>query len=279
MYKFSNSKKLLILTIIVYLFNLFIILTNQNLSIYLEHILAYPIYTVKYVKSILLKQNHPIKPKNIYTIALIGDSMTDALRDAEFQLQNFLLPFYQSRKIQVLNYGFSSTNVLSVPDRLLKETIYLTKTYPPLLNSDLDLVIIESFGNNPLAEFPLEIGLNKQNQALDQIIKLIKENNPDTRIIFLTTVAPSKKYGEGVVDLKPEERIKWKAEREKYIENHIAYTKSHKILLIDLYSKTKNLEETPYISQSDYIHPSYDGLVFINLAIAEFIIKQRILPL
>ncbi|MBU1000402.1 SGNH/GDSL hydrolase family protein [Patescibacteria group bacterium] len=279
MRKQAISKTLLILIIIVYLFDFLIIFFDKNPQIYLEHILAYPIYTIKYAKNMILKQHPPIKPKNTYTIALAGDSMTDALRDAEFQLQNFFIPFYQRRNIRVLNYGFSSTNVLSVPDRLLEETVYLTKTYPPLLSSDLDLVIIESFGNNPLSEFSLEAGLKKQNEVLDQIIKLIQERNPTTLIVFLATVAPSKRYGEGVIDLKPEQRIKWKTEREEYIKNHIAYAKSHRILLIDLYNKTKDIEETPYISQSDYIHPSNEGLIFINKEIAEFIIRNRLLPI
>lgn len=279
MFKLKLSKKLIIVITVVYLVDVLIILSKQNLRILIEHYLSQPIYIINSTKSSILKYNLPVKPKDIYTIALIGDSMTYALKDAEFQLQNFFLPFYQLRKIKILNYGFSSTNILSVSDRLLKSNIYLSENYPPLLKDTVDIFIIESFGNNPLSQFPLETGLQKQNKALNQIIQLIRSKNLNSNIIFLATVAPSKKYGEGVFQLTTEQRSKWIQERKAYIENHINYAKSHSILLLDLYSPTVNLEKNPYISQSDYIHPSMEGITYINKSIAEFVYKNRLLPL
>lgn len=275
----KNLKKILVLFFLIYLFDLVILMITPNKALALENLFAYPIYVLKLSQSFLFRHDYPVKPKSVYTIALIGDSMTAALREAEFQLQNFLLPYYRQRKIKVLNYGFSSTNILSVKDRLLNETNYLKNTYPPLLKAKPDIIFIESMGNNPLSQFPVEEGLKKQTEALDEIINLIEKESPDSMIIFIATVGPSSKYAQGIINLKPEQRIEWKKEREEYIKNHTAYAKSHNIPLIDLYSKTQGLSESPYISQADYIHPSYDGLLYVNQAIAQFIIEKRLLPI
>lgn len=278
--KIFKSRKVFFLIAVIYLVDFFLIFKIDHPKIFLDHTLAYPIYAGSYIQSLLNKKELPVRPKSEYKIAIVGDSMVAALKDAEFQLQNDLLPDYQYSKIRVLNYGFASTNILSVSDRLKNKTTYMGNLYPPLLSYDFDLVFIESFGNNPLSQFPLEEGLSKQIQALDEIVGLIKEARFHAKIIFLAVMAPSQKYGEGVITLSLEERIKWAAEREKYIENHIQYAKTHDIALIDLYSQTKSEEAAKkYIHQGDHIHPSNDGLLLINKEIADFITRQRLLPL
>ncbi len=121
-----------------------------------------------------------------------------------------------------------------------------------------------------------------QTQTLDKIVSLIKNSNPRAVIVFVATIAPnSKKYGEGQVELSPEKRAEWAAERTAYIKNHIAYAQSHNIPLVNVYQKSLlngdgNLE---YLDKANYIHPSPSGVYFISHEIADFIYQNKILDL
>ena len=60
-----------------------------------------------------------IKPSRSYTLVFVGDSMTEYLGNFD-EMQNYLGKYYPKDKFLLLNYGFGSTNILSVPDRLEK---------------------------------------------------------------------------------------------------------------------------------------------------------------
>ncbi len=94
-----------------------------------------------------------------YTIVMIGDSMTERLGNFD-ELKASLKIYYPYINFLILNYGFGSTNILSVPDRLEKETNH-GRIFQPILNIDANIIIIESFGHNPLSDLPLEEGLKK----------------------------------------------------------------------------------------------------------------------
>lgn len=213
-----------------------------------------------------------------YTIVLLGDSMTEKLGNAD-EFKAYLKKYYPHKTFQVLNYGFGSTNLLSVQERLDKETDHGRK-YEPILNIAFDLILIESFGHNPLSQYPLDVGLAKQNEALDKIISSIKEANPKAKIVFVATIAPNKKrYGEGQVNLEPDIRIKWANERIAYIQNHLKYANDHQIPVIDIFDKSlkdgdSNLD---YINTVDFIHPSPTGVYFISEEMAKYIFENRIL--
>ncbi len=215
-----------------------------------------------------------------FTIVLLGDSMTEVLGNSD-ELRSYLKEYYPDKSFEVLNYGFGSTNILSVSDRLQKETFH-KRAFRPILDIDFDLILIESFGHNPLSEYKnMEDGIKKQTETLDLIVKLIKEENPKAKIVFVATIAPNKpRYGLGGVDLSTQERIKWANEREAYIKNHISYANSHNIPLINIYQKSLNDDgngQEKFISPADNIHPSPSGVYFISQEIADFIFYNKLL--
>ena len=224
--------------------------------------------------------NNKVKYPQDFTFVLVGDSMTATLGNSD-ELRMYMKKYYYNKSFEFLNYGFGSTNILSVEQRLTQKTQYY-REYRPILDIDFDLILIESFGNNPLSQYPLDEGLKIQTQTLDKIVSLIKNSNPRAVIVFVATIAPnSKKYGEGQVELSPEKRAEWAAERTAYIKNHIAYAQSHNIPLVNVYQKSLlngdgNLE---YLDKANYIHPSPSGVYFISHEIADFIYQNKILDL
>lgn len=201
--------------------------------------------------------------------------MTDYLGQGE-EIRKYLKKYYPNKQIDIKNFSVGSTNILTLPDRLQNLTNYNGKISEPILNTNFDLILIESFGHNPLSQYSLEDGLKKHNGILDQAIEMIKQRQPKAHVVFLATIAPhADRYAEGVANLTTEERKKWAKERSSYIENHIEYARSHKLPAID----ARGGGNIDYINTSDFIHPSVTGIHFISKEIADFIFKKRLLPL
>ncbi len=216
-----------------------------------------------------------------YRIVFIGDSMTEYLGNFD-ELRSYLYDYFPDKNFLLLNYGFGSTNIESVPDRLEKDSTHSGRIFMPVNDIPFDLVIIESMGHNPLSGYSLQEGLQKQNQALDQIMASLTQKHPRSSIVFLATIAPNtKNYAKNTVELSDQKRAEWAKERSAYIENHIAYAKGHGIPLIDAYHASQDSKgdgQLKYISKVDYIHPSPKGVYFISKEIASFIYKQHLLP-
>lgn len=211
---------------------------------------------------------------------MVGDSMTETLGNSD-ELKKFLSDYYPGKSFEVLNYGFGATNILSVMDRITKETEHGRK-FRPIEDIDYNLILIESFSENPLSQYKLEEGLKFQTKQLDQIVRTLKETNPKGKIAFVATISPNKIiFAQNQVELTPEKRIEWVNERIAYMKNHIAYANSHNIPIINVFDKSllENGDGNPdYISTDDYIHPSPTGIVFISKVIADFIYKEKIFP-
>lgn len=216
-----------------------------------------------------------------YRIVFLGDSMTEYLGNFD-ELRSYLKDYFPNKTFLLLNYGFGSTNILSVQDRMEKESTYSGRIFQPINDIPFDLIVIESFGHNPLSAFPLPEGLKKQNEALDKIIQTISLKHPKSSIVFMVTISPnSKKYAENSVDLTPEKRIEWANERSAYIKNHIDYAKSHNIPIINVYQKSLDNNgngDMDYINNGDFIHPSPTGLYLISETIAKFLSENHLLP-
>lgn len=228
--------------------------------------------------SIEVQEKTKVKYPEDYTLVLVGDSMTQYLGNSD-ELRAYLKEYYPGKTFEVLNYGFGSTNILSVEKRLTQKT-FLDREYRPILDIAFDLIAVESFGHNPLSEYSLEEGLKKQREALEKIVELIKKENPSSKILFIATISPnSKVYAYRKVDLTDEQRAKWAEERVAYIKNHIAYALSHNIPIVNIYEKSLNEDgdgNLEYISDSDYIHPSPNGVKFISKTIADFLFENNI---
>lgn len=224
------------------------------------------------------KKELSAKPTYDFTIVLAGDSMTEYLGNSD-EIRAYLKEYYPGKIFEVLNYGFGSTNVLSLPARLTEKSFH-GREFQPITNIDFDLIIIESFGHNPLSEFPLSEGLQKQKEALEKSLQIIKTENPRAKIIFLATLGPNKKvYAYRSVDLTDEKRAEWANERIAYIKNHIEFAKDNNIPVINVFEKALDKEgdtNRDYISDTDYIHPSPRGIIFISHQIADFIFQNAI---
>lgn len=225
-----------------------------------------------YDQAVLSAKNPPD-----HTLVFVGDSMTAYLGNFD-ELRYNLKQSYPNKNFLLLNYGFGSTNILSVEDRISKESSHSGRIFEPINDIDFDYVFIESFGHNPLSEFSLEEGLKKQTEALERIVSLISTRHPRESIIFIATIAPNKDhYAEGVTVLQPEQREQWVEEREAYIKNHIEFARSHGIPIVNIYEKSLK-EETgniDYINTTDFIHPSPTGIRFISEEIAKFIVQNN----
>lgn len=216
-----------------------------------------------------------------YTLIFIGDSMTESLGINFDALRIDLKKFYPNTVFGLFNYGFGSTNILSANERLNFDTTYRGTVFPAILVRGFDVILIESFGTNPLSEFSVEEGLQKQTAALDFMVAEIVDKQPKALIVFVATIAPSQEhFGKGVVDLSAIVRNKWANERRAYIENHINYAKSHNIPLINVYEKSvdeNGVTLTKFLDAGNYIHPSAAGVDLISQSIADYFYQNSVL--
>ena len=217
-----------------------------------------------------------------YLTLLVGDSMVEALGPNAPLLRQHLIEYYPSHEFVNYNYGFGATSIETLPQRLNEQTSYKGESYQPILSSGFDLIIIESFAYNPLSQLSAGEGLIKHKQILDASIRRIIKTRPNSVVAIMVTIAPSKKYfAKGVYELSSEERLKWTEERISYMESTIKYAKENKIPLINVYEKSLTPQgeaDLKYISKTDYIHPSAEGVDLISKTIAEFIFTNKIFP-
>ncbi len=217
--------------------------------------------------------------KSDFTFVFVGDSMTEYLGNFD-ELRDYLKKYYPNNNFLLLNYGFSSTNILSAQERLEKESTHSGRAFQAISDIPFDLIFIESFGHNPLSEYNLQEGLKLQNKALDKIIETILKKHSKSSIVFIATIAPNKeRYGEGVVSLTTDKRGEWAQERIAYIKNHITYAKAHNIPLINIFEKSLDKNGSGnihYINTNDFIHPSPTGIYFISEEIAKFLHENNL---
>ena len=215
-----------------------------------------------------------------HTLVFIGDSMTEYLGNFD-ELRADLKHYYPNQNILLLNYAYSATNILSVKDRLEKDSAHSNRTFQAVNEINFDYVFIESMGHNPLSEHPLAEGLKLQTQALDEIVASLTIKHPKSAIIFVATISPNRdRYAERVADLSTKQRQEWSDERSAYIKNHIKYAVDHQIPLINVFEKSLDESGTgsiSYISSGDFIHPSPTGIYFISQEIADFIHKNNLI--
>ncbi len=216
-------------------------------------------------------------PKDAYTIIMVGDSMTESLGPNSDKLREYLKINYPTKIFGIYNLAKGSTSILSLQEILDKDVIK---------SREFEVILIESFGYNPLSDLSLEAGLKKQTETLDKAVNSIRNVKTNSEvnsiIVFVATIAPNReKYGQGAVDLSPEKRAEWADERTAYIKNHMEYARENNIPLINVYDKSLNKEGTgdlEYIEGGTFIHPSKKGIELISKEIADFLLNSKILP-
>lgn len=216
--------------------------------------------------------------KDHYIIYLVGDSMTKALGPRGGIFNELLSNEYKGVFFEIFNYAEANQNIASLPSHM-KETVQAAAdlTLPPLLSGTPDLIIIESFGYNPLSDSGIEEGLKKQDEVLTEVMTTLTKTFPTTSIMFMATIAPDRAtYAKNLDGTgRPEQAD----ERIAYIKNHSAYAKAHDIPLINVYEESLDGEgdgSTQYISVDDNIHPSLDGLFFIGEVMTKSIVSEKI---
>jgi lysophospholipase L1-like esterase len=224
----------------------------------------------------------PLPVKRSYLTYIVGDSMVEALGGNAESLRQELLSRYPENEFVNYNYGFGSTNIGSLNERLTKETTYQGTKFPPILTQGFDLIIIESFAYNPLFEGSLDKSLLKYDELLEKNIKEIIKARPDSVVAIMTPIAPNREnFAKYSRDLSPEVRMEWVREREMYIKRAVEFANKNNIPLIDVYEKTKLPDgngDLKYIDPTDFIHPSKEGVKIMAETIAEFIFKNSIFP-
>lgn len=238
--------------------------------------------------SVLSAYTLPVIPrKDVYKIAMLGDSMTAALGPHGGGMSEYMNKLYKSDKdtqrIIIDNYAVSS-NILAIDNQISQKVTKEGNTLGPLLSQEFDVILIESFGYNPLSEFGIDEGLKKQTEALEELTEKLVSENPKTVIIFVATIAPNiLSYGQSTQpDSNAETRKKLAEERIAYIKNHIEFAKKHNIPLVNVYEKSLTANgdgNVIYINPNDDIHPSFQGIDFIGHEIGDFIFENKILPL
>jgi lysophospholipase L1-like esterase len=222
-----------------------------------------------------------LEDKHVYKILLVGDSMTHALGPHGGRLIDWLQAKFTGKGFLVDNYAYS-TNALTLPSFLNNETKTWDLTFPPILKTEYDVLIIESFGYNPLSDHPLDEGLRIQTDMLTQTVKTLIRDKPHSLVVFMATIAPNKtNFGQRTINLTPEGRAAAAAERVTYIKNHISYAQAHNIPLIDVYEKSLAANgdgSLKYISVDDYIHPSPDGIELICEKITNYLYDSGLVP-
>lgn len=227
-----------------------------------------------------------IEKKEVYKIAMIGDSMTAALGPHGGGMSEYMNALYKkdsstTQGIIVDNFAKSS-NLLAVDVQLNNKTVISEYTFEPLLTSDYDLILVESFGYNPLSEYGVEEGVKKQTELLNSLMTTLITKRPKMAIVFVTTIAPNKKlYAKKTQpNNSEEERAKQAEERIAYLVNHNAYAQAHNIPLINIYEKSlTDLGDgkREYINENDNIHPSFVGIDFIGHSIGDYLYDNQIL--
>lgn len=215
-----------------------------------------------------------------YRMVIVGDSIVQTLGANANGLREALIERYPQNEFVTYNYGFGATNVLSLVDRLTTRTTFDGAEYVPILKQGFELIIIESFGYNPLSELALEDGLAAQEAELERAVQLILTTKPGVALAFMTPPALGAHFAAGTYDLSDEVRREWIDERLAYIANHKQFAQARGIPIIDVFAASLGTDgqvRPEYVS-ADNIHPSKAGVALMETEIADYILENSVFP-
>lgn len=203
-------------------------------------------------------------PKNSYTVAIIGDSMVDTMGEKLEYLEHALTKKYPETKFTLYNYGHGSQNVIDGLDRIDKAFKYHDRDFKPLTELRPDVLVVASFGYNPLSPFD-------RDEHWLKLAELISRAKTITKNVYvLAEIAPQvADFGKGPNGVSwPESmRIEQAKKITLQLQNAIGLARSLSVPLIDCF--TPSIDEhskegnKKYINASDGIHPSIAGHEFM----------------
>ena len=199
--------------------------------------------------------------KSNYTVAFLGDSMTETLGENLPNLASFLNNEYPKNKFTLLNYGQGATNIEDGLYRLTNPTKYLNRDYPPLLHLNPDIIVVESFAYN---HWSGELdGLNRQWSTAVQILETIRNYSKDINIVLLATISPNPKiFADGKLNWTKDQKWDAAITTKAYLLNFINFANAANLPLADAYTSSfdkEGLGDPKYINPADNLHPSEEG--------------------
>lgn len=226
-----------------------------------------------------LPQNTPTLPsptptiklkKKSYSIAIIGDSMVDTMGERLEYLEHVLTKKYPGVTFKLYNYGIGGQNVIEGVNRFNNEFEYKDRKYDPLPTLHPDILIVGSFGYNPLTPYD-------RDEHWLKLAELIQDGKKISgQVYILAEIAPlSRDFGKGPMGINWDDSVRAEHSRRitQQLQNAIGLSRSLKVPLIDTYTPSidpKTHEGTKkYISPGDGIHPSVEGHEFIANKIVE----------
>jgi len=219
--------------------------------------------------------------KSSVTIALLGDSMMDTLGTNAPALQTALKKIYPRTTFIIKNYGVGGTNIQYGIERITNGYTYLGTSYAPLVASQPDIVVVESFGYNP---FGSDSGtIDAHWLLLAKTVDTIKANLPNAKIVMAATIAPNaNRFGDGAPGLSFSVLEKWQRTTtiKKYLENTVRFAEGEHLPLADAYHPSLMADgngNLSYINGGDHIHYSDKGRVLMATQIAGAIAKNKLL--
>ncbi|MFH0750118.1 MAG: SGNH/GDSL hydrolase family protein [Candidatus Gottesmanbacteria bacterium] len=215
------------------------------------------------------------------TVALLGDSMMDTLGSDAPHLKNALKKIYPGTTFIIKNFGVGGANIQYGIERITNGYTYLGTSYTPLITTNPDIVVIESFGYNPFGDD--QSAITTHWLLLAETIDTIKAHLPNTQIVMAATIAPNAhKFGDGAPGLAFSLEDKWKRVEtiKKYLENAIRFANSEHLPLADAYHASLLSDgngNLAYINSGDYIHYSDKGRQLMADRITGTIAQKRLL--
>lgn len=210
----------------------------------------------------------PALSKNSYTIAIIGDSMVDTMGEKLEYLEHALDKKYPNVSFKLYNYGKGSENVVEGMKRFFEPFHYKDRNYPPITEINADIIMVASYGYNPLYPFDRDAHWLKLTEMIQSAQKYTKT------VYILAEIAPlTKDFGKGTqgVNWEDDIRIQHAKKIQQQIENAIGLSRTLNVPLIDAYRpSTENGEGMKkYVNTFDGIHPSIEGHEFMAEKIVE----------
>jgi hypothetical protein len=231
--------------------------------------------TIK-LKTIVPSYIPPVGGDKTVNIVLLGDSMIDTLSPDTCQL-SFRQYFPQS-KVNLLKYGYGSTNIESAKKRLTETTTYKNISNPSIISQNPNIIVIESFAYNNFGNS--QSGIDRQTQALRDLTTLIKEQLPDTKIVLAATIAPNSiVYGNGIKGIyySAIEKVERVNTVKLYLQNLINFAGKNNFALADAFHPSlfgqNGLEQL--IDSADHLHPSVLGTELFCDTVAKSILTNQ----
>lgn len=215
---------------------------------------------------------------DLFTIAVLGDSMIDVLGPEVSILKQELEKHYPNATFTIHNAGVGGKDIEDGLLRLTNDYSYLGQNKKAVLSLHPNILILESFAYNHWS--PDQSDLDRQWLTIAKIIDETKSRSPGTKIILSATIAPHcPTYTDGSADLPDARKFTQCETVKKYLKNIINFATSQNYPLADAYHTSlgqDNEGDKKYIA-GDNIHPSAQGGELFASKIVEAIIKNNLL--